>query len=42
MAFVDDLTEWTDFDAAAAALGRTLGIFPAGSTLAAVKALKGK
>jgi hypothetical protein len=39
MAFVDDLTEWTDFDAAAAALGRALGIFPAASTLADVKAV---
>jgi len=39
MAFVDELTEWTDYDGAAAALGRTLGIFPTGSTLADVKAV---
>jgi hypothetical protein len=39
MAFVDDLKGWTDFDAAAAALGKTLGIFPADSTLADVKAV---
>jgi hypothetical protein len=39
MAFVDELTDWTDYDGAAAALGRTLGVFPDGSTLADVKAV---
>jgi hypothetical protein len=39
MAFVDELKEWTDLDAAAAALGRTLGIFPAESKTAEVKAV---
>jgi hypothetical protein len=39
MAFVDDMKDWTDLDAAAAALGRTLGIFPADSKLSDVKAV---
>jgi hypothetical protein len=39
MAFVDELTDWTERDAAAAALGRTLGIFTAESTTADVTAV---
>jgi hypothetical protein len=39
MAFVDDVKHWTDLDAAAAALGRALGIFPPDSKLSDVKAV---
>jgi hypothetical protein len=39
MAFLDDLKEWTEFDVAALALGRALGVFPAGTTLTDAKAV---
>jgi len=39
MAFLDDLKEWTDFDAAAWMLGRTLGVFTADTTPAEARAV---
>ncbi|HET6283825.1 MAG TPA: hypothetical protein VFH73_22920 [Polyangia bacterium] len=39
MAFLDDVKEWTEFDVAALALGRALGVFATGTTLTDAKAV---
>jgi hypothetical protein len=39
MAFLDDVKQWTDRDAAALALGRSLGLFSAAMAIGDVKAL---
>jgi hypothetical protein len=39
MSLADDLKEWTETDAAVLALGRVLGVFDEGTTLADVKAV---
>ena len=39
MSFLDDLAEWTDFDLAALALGRALGVFAAGTPLQEAKSV---
>jgi hypothetical protein len=39
MAFLDELSQWTDRDAAALALGKALGLFSAATTVGDVKAL---
>jgi len=39
MSFLDDVAEWTDFDTAARALGRALGLFSPSTALAEARAV---